>query len=118
MRAERRRLRLLANVDRLTGLPEYRRAARLRTLSAVVAITLLTVIFGAAVVAAACLFLEIELFDRVRLGAIRQARQETWHRQADVLGIVGFAQARFTEDRPDASWRAPSDLLQFQFRRK
>lgn len=52
-RTERRRLRLLANVDRLTRLPEYRRAARLRTLSAFVAITLLTVIFGAAVVAAA-----------------------------------------------------------------
>ncbi|MBY0287846.1 MAG: hypothetical protein K2X52_11920 [Mycobacteriaceae bacterium] len=53
MRTVRRRLRLLANVDRLTRLPEYRRAARLRTLSAVVAIALLTVIFGAAVVAAA-----------------------------------------------------------------
>jgi hypothetical protein len=48
-----RRVRLLANVGRLTRLPEYRRAARLRTLSAVVAIVLLTVIFGASVVAAA-----------------------------------------------------------------
>ncbi len=48
-----RRVRLLANVGRLTRLPEYRRAARLRTLSAVVAIILLTVIFGASVLAAA-----------------------------------------------------------------
>ena len=53
MRAEPRRLRLLANVERLTRLPEYRRAARLQTLSAVVAIILLTLIFGASVVAAA-----------------------------------------------------------------
>ena len=53
MNSEHRRLRLLANVGRLTRLPEYRRAARLRTVSAVVAITLLTVIFGASVVAAA-----------------------------------------------------------------
>ncbi|CAN5555657.1 hypothetical protein BH09ACT7_BH09ACT7_44870 [soil metagenome] len=48
-----RRLRLLANVGRLTRLPEYRRAARLRTLSAVVAIILLLVIFSAAVIVAA-----------------------------------------------------------------
>ena len=53
MDEERRSLRLLANVGRLTRLPEYRRAARLRTLSAVVAIGLLVVIFGASVVAAA-----------------------------------------------------------------
>ena len=53
MEEERRQLRLLANVGRLTRLPEYRRAARLRTLSAVVAIGLLVVIFGASVVAAA-----------------------------------------------------------------
>ncbi|MCV7301798.1 hypothetical protein H7J93_19420 [Mycobacterium barrassiae] len=53
MNAERRRLRLLANVERLTRLPEYRRAARLRTLSTIAAIILLTVTFGAAVVAAA-----------------------------------------------------------------
>jgi hypothetical protein len=53
MRTEQRRMRLLANVERLTQLPEYRRAARLRTLSAVAAILLLTVVFGAAVVAAA-----------------------------------------------------------------
>jgi hypothetical protein len=53
MHTERRRLRLLANVDRLTGLPEYRRAARLRMLSAAAAIMLLTVIFAASVIAAA-----------------------------------------------------------------
>jgi hypothetical protein len=53
VKTERRRMRLLANVERLTRLPEYRRAARLRTLSAMVAIALLTVVFGAAVVAAA-----------------------------------------------------------------
>jgi hypothetical protein len=53
MDEERRSLRLLANVGRLTRLPEYRRAARLRTLSAVVAIGLLVVVFGASVVAAA-----------------------------------------------------------------
>ena len=51
--SERRRFRLLANVGRLTRLPEYRRAARLRTLSALVAIALLVVIFSASVVAAA-----------------------------------------------------------------
>lgn len=50
---ERRQLRLLANVGRLTQLPEYRRAAWKRTVSAVVAILLLTVAFGAAVIAAA-----------------------------------------------------------------
>jgi hypothetical protein len=50
---ERRRLRLLANVGRLTRLPEYRRAARLRTLSAVVALVLLVLAFGAAVLVAA-----------------------------------------------------------------
>ncbi len=53
MRTAPRRLRLLANVDRLTRLPEYRRAVRLRTLSAVVAIALLTIVFGASVIAAA-----------------------------------------------------------------
>jgi hypothetical protein len=53
MRSEHRQLRLLANVGRLTRLPEYRRAARLRTLSAVAAIVFLTVILGASVVAAA-----------------------------------------------------------------
>ena len=53
VRTERRRMRLLANVDRLTRLPEYRRVARIRTLSAVAAVVLLAVVFGAAVVAAA-----------------------------------------------------------------
>ena len=53
MRFEHRRLRLLANVGRLTRLPEYRRAARLRTVSTAVAIVLLAVIFGASVIAAA-----------------------------------------------------------------
>lgn len=53
MGAERRRVRLLANVERLTRLPEYRRAARRRTLSAIAAIVLLTVTFGASVIAAA-----------------------------------------------------------------
>lgn len=51
--AKRRRLRLLANVERLTELPEYRRAVRMRTVSAVVAIVLLTVAFGASIVGAA-----------------------------------------------------------------
>ncbi|MET0702679.1 MAG: hypothetical protein ABWY93_23750 [Mycobacterium sp.] len=53
MATERRRFRLLANASRLTRLPEYRRAARLRTLSAVVAIVLLVVIFTASIVTAA-----------------------------------------------------------------
>lgn len=53
LKTEQRRMRLLANVERLTQLPEYRRAARLRTLSAAAAIALLAVVFGAAVVAAA-----------------------------------------------------------------
>lgn len=53
MDTEHRRIRLLANVNRLTRLPEYRRAVRLRTLSAVVSIVLLVVIFTAAVIAAA-----------------------------------------------------------------
>jgi len=44
MDRDRRRLRLLANVGRLTRLPEYRRAARLRTLSAVVALVLLVLL--------------------------------------------------------------------------
>ncbi|MGO4444565.1 hypothetical protein AB4Z42_14510 [Mycobacterium sp. 2YAF39] len=50
---QQRRVRLLANVERLTRLPEYRRAARLRTLSTMIAIALLTVTFGASVIAAA-----------------------------------------------------------------
>ena len=51
MDAERRRLRPLANVGRLTQLPEYVRAARLRSLSTIVAIVLLLVMFAGAVVA-------------------------------------------------------------------
>jgi hypothetical protein len=53
MTAERRALRPLANVGRLTELPEYVRAARLRTLAAVVTIVLLCVMFAAAVITAA-----------------------------------------------------------------
>jgi hypothetical protein len=48
-----RRLRLLANVDRLTRLPEYRRALRLRVLSTAIAVALLCVAFVATVIAAA-----------------------------------------------------------------
>ena len=53
MDADRRRLRPLANVNRLTELPEFVRAVRLRTLSALVAITLLVVAFAGAVLAGA-----------------------------------------------------------------
>ncbi|MBJ7336875.1 hypothetical protein [Mycolicibacterium sp.] len=53
MDAERRRLRPLANVGRLTRLPEYLRAKRARTRDAVVTITLLVVMFAGAVVVAA-----------------------------------------------------------------
>lgn len=48
-----RRLRPLANVDRLTRLPEYARAARARRASAVATVLMLTILFGAAVVAGA-----------------------------------------------------------------
>lgn len=51
--ASQRALRPLANVDRLTRLPEYRRAARLRAISAAVTVALLAVVFTAAVLAAA-----------------------------------------------------------------
>lgn len=51
--AERHRLRPLANVARLTRLPEYVRAKRARTRAAVVAITLLVVMFSCSVVVAA-----------------------------------------------------------------
>ena len=37
-------------------------------------------------------FLEIEGFDRICLGSIRQPRQETRHRQTKVLGVVRLAQ--------------------------
>lgn len=53
MNAERRRLRPLANVGRLTRLPEYVRAKRARTITAVVTIALLVVTFAGAVVAGA-----------------------------------------------------------------
>ncbi|WP_245848665.1 hypothetical protein [Mycobacterium palustre] len=45
--AARRRLRPLANVERLTRLPEYVKVARLRSLSTVVTLVVLTVLFGA-----------------------------------------------------------------------
>ncbi|MDT5069931.1 MAG: hypothetical protein QOK02_6086 [Mycobacterium sp.] len=51
MDAERRQLRPLANVGRLTTLPEYVRAARIRSLSMVIAMVVLVIIFAAAVVA-------------------------------------------------------------------
>ena len=53
MSFRRRQARPLANLGRLTGLPEYQRAARLRTLRAVVSIALLVVIFAAALIAGA-----------------------------------------------------------------
>jgi hypothetical protein len=53
MTAQRRALRPLANVGRLTELPEYVRAARLRTMAAVVTIVLLCVMYAAAVIVAA-----------------------------------------------------------------
>ena len=53
MTAARRRLRPLANVVRLTRLPEYAKVARLRSLSTVVTLVVLTVMFGAAIWAAA-----------------------------------------------------------------
>lgn len=53
MDSERRRLRPLANVSRLTRLPEYGRAKRARTRTAVVTIALLVVMFSGTVVVAA-----------------------------------------------------------------
>jgi hypothetical protein len=53
MSAERGAPRPLANVGRLTELPEYVYAARRRTVAAIVTIVLLCVMFAAAVVAAA-----------------------------------------------------------------
>lgn len=53
MRAERRRLRPLANARRLTQLPEYKRAARARTRTAVVTIALLLLIFVGSVLVGA-----------------------------------------------------------------
>lgn len=48
-----RRLRPLANSARLTGLPEYARIARARTVSMLVTIALLIVLFAAAMIASA-----------------------------------------------------------------
>jgi hypothetical protein len=53
MDAERRQLRPLANVERLTRLPEYVRAARIRATTMIAAMVLLTLVFAGAVVAAA-----------------------------------------------------------------
>lgn len=53
MAAERRRLLPLANVGRLTGLPEYVRAARMRAIATAVTIALLVVMFATTIVAAA-----------------------------------------------------------------
>lgn len=50
---DRRALRPLANIDRLTRLPEYARAARLQAVSTALTLALLLVLFTAAVVAAA-----------------------------------------------------------------
>ena len=52
LRGERARLRPVANATRLTRLPEYVRAQRLRTVATVTTIVLLVVIFGGAVIAA------------------------------------------------------------------
>lgn len=49
----RRQLRPLANTARLTRLPEYRRLARARTMSMIAVITLLVVLFTAAILASA-----------------------------------------------------------------
>ena len=46
-----------------------------------------------AVVSAGGVFLEVELFHRIGLGAIGRARQEAGHAQAQVLGVVRLAQA-------------------------
>lgn len=51
--ADPRRLRPLANVDRLTALPAYARAMRIRTATTVVTLALLAIVFGGAVIAAA-----------------------------------------------------------------
>ena len=53
MEQVRRRLRPLANTARLTRLPEYIRVIRSRTLSMIVTIALLVLLFGAAVLATA-----------------------------------------------------------------
>jgi hypothetical protein len=53
MEQARRQLRPLANTARLTRLPEYARLARARSLSMIVTIVLLVLLFGAAVLATA-----------------------------------------------------------------
>lgn len=53
MEQARRQLRRLANSSRLTRLPEYARMARARAFSMLVAVVLLTVLFGAVVLASA-----------------------------------------------------------------
>lgn len=53
MEQVRRRLRPLANTARLTRLPEYARVARARSLSTIVTIALLVLMFGAAALATA-----------------------------------------------------------------
>jgi hypothetical protein len=53
MEQARRQLRPLANTARLTRLPEYARLARARSLSMIVTIALLVLLFGAAVLATA-----------------------------------------------------------------
>jgi hypothetical protein len=53
MEQVRRRLRRLANSSRLTRLPEYARMARARLLSMLVAVVLLALLFGTAVLASA-----------------------------------------------------------------
>ena len=52
MDAERRQLRPLANVGRLTTLPEYVRAARIRSSSMIIAMVLLVIVFAGTVIAA------------------------------------------------------------------
>lgn len=53
MDGERRRLRPIANAGRLTRLPEYLRAKRIRTRTAVITMALLVVTFAASIVVAA-----------------------------------------------------------------
>jgi hypothetical protein len=52
MDAERRQLRPLANVGRLTTLPEYVRAARIRSATMIIAMAFLVIVFAGAVIAA------------------------------------------------------------------
>ena len=61
----------------------------------------------AAVVGRAGVFLEVELLDRVGLGAVRQARQEARHRQAEVARVLRLAQRA-----PGGVFRRREDLGQ------